>query len=426
MNLCTSLQEKVLDLEKAKTAQAKEITSLKKRVKQLEKRRKLRPSGLRRLRKVGSSSRVESSNDASLDAQEDASKQGRKIEDLDADAKVPLPVVSVAASTKSIPVSSAEVVTTVSASVEITDELTLAQTLIEIKTAKPKPVTTAATTITSVRLRATGIIFHDQEEQVSPSTKAFSSSQLQLPQIKDKGKGKMVEPKVPLNKKDQVALDEEMARNLEAQLQAEFIEEERLARKKEEEANIALIKSWDNIQAMMKANFELAQRLQAEEQGEITIEERSRLFVELINRRKKHFARLRGEEIRRKPPTKAQKKVVKGSEIRTKESSKRAGDELESDKLKKQKIDEHVEAEKDDDPKEEDMKKHMEIVQDEEEITIDAIPLATKPPMIVEYKIVKEGQKGFYHLIRADGSSKRYSSMIRMLQGIDIEDLETL
>ncbi|GKA05839.1 hypothetical protein Tco_0684959 [Tanacetum coccineum] len=72
MNLCTSLQEKVLDLEKAKTAQAKEITSLKKRVKQLEKRRKSRPSGLRRLRKVGSTSRVESSNDASLGAQEDS------------------------------------------------------------------------------------------------------------------------------------------------------------------------------------------------------------------------------------------------------------------------------------------------------------------------------------------------------------------
>ncbi|GJR40098.1 hypothetical protein Tco_1215782 [Tanacetum coccineum] len=46
--------------------------------------------------------------------------------------------------------------------------------------------------------------------------------------------------------------------------------------------------------------------------------------------------------------------------------------------------------------------------------------------MIIEYKIVKEGQKGFYHLIRADGSLKRYSSMIKMLQGIDREDLETL
>ncbi|GJV34501.1 putative ribonuclease H-like domain-containing protein [Tanacetum coccineum] len=74
MSLCTNLQENVLDLEKAKTAQAKEITSLKKRVKQLEKRRKLRTLRIRRLRKVGSSSRVESSNDASLGAQEDASK----------------------------------------------------------------------------------------------------------------------------------------------------------------------------------------------------------------------------------------------------------------------------------------------------------------------------------------------------------------
>ncbi|GJR81971.1 hypothetical protein Tco_0152756 [Tanacetum coccineum] len=48
---------------------------------------------------------------------------------------------------------------------------------------------------------------------------------------------------VPLKKKDQVALDEEMARNLEAQLKAELIEEERLARQKEEEANIALLES---------------------------------------------------------------------------------------------------------------------------------------------------------------------------------------
>ncbi|GKF46638.1 hypothetical protein Tco_0136440, partial [Tanacetum coccineum] len=73
INLCTSLQEKVLDLEKAKNAQAKEIASLKKRVKKLEKRRKLRTPTLKRLRMIGSSSRVESSNEVSLGAQEDAS-----------------------------------------------------------------------------------------------------------------------------------------------------------------------------------------------------------------------------------------------------------------------------------------------------------------------------------------------------------------
>ncbi|GKD90137.1 hypothetical protein Tco_1365644, partial [Tanacetum coccineum] len=126
--------------------------------------------------------------------------------------------------------------------------------------------------------------------------------------IKDKGKAIMIEPEVPIKRKDQVALDEDLARNLQAQLEAELIEEERLARKQEEEANIALIESSDNTQAMMEVDFELAQRLQAEEQGEITIEERSRLFVELMNKRKKHFAMLRAEEKRRKPPTKAQKR----------------------------------------------------------------------------------------------------------------------
>ncbi|GJS63024.1 copia protein [Tanacetum coccineum] len=111
------------------------------------------------------------------------------------------------------------------------------------------------------------------------------------------------------------------------------------------------------------------------------------------------------------------------------DSEKRAGKEQKQESSKRQRIeddketDEHEEAKEDD---EAEMKKHMEVVQDDEEIAIDAIPLATKPPIIVEYKIVKEGQKGFYHLIRADGSSNRYSSMIRMLQNISREDLETL
>ncbi|GKD38985.1 hypothetical protein Tco_1259192 [Tanacetum coccineum] len=79
-------------------------------------------------------------------------------------------------------------------------------------------------------------------------------------------------------------------------------------------------------------------------------------------------------------------------------SSKRAGDELEQEKAKKQKGD--------DDQEDEEIKRHMEIVQDDE-VAIDAIPLALKPPMIVEYKIDKEGKMRYFKLIRADGSSKR-------------------
>ncbi|GJY88031.1 hypothetical protein Tco_0502659 [Tanacetum coccineum] len=379
--------EKVLDLEKANTAQAKEIASLKKIVKQLEKRRKLRTPGLKRLRKVGSTSRVESSDNVSLDVLEEQEKEVAEKEVSTAD-----------------PVTTAgEVVTT--ANVEAT--------------------TANAPTTTIDEPKAIGVVVQEPSEFKTTSSPLQAS---QLTQAKDKGKAIMVEPERPLKKKDQVALDKKMARNLEAQMQDELIEEERLARQKEEEANIALIESWDNTQAMMEADFELAQSLQAEEQGEITIEERSRLFVELMNRRKKHFAKLRAEDIRRKPPTKAQKRNqmsiylkniagYKHSQLKRKsyDEIQKFGDELESDKSKKKMIDEHVEAEKDDDPEEEEMKKHMEIVQDEEEIAIDPIPLATKPPMIVKYKIVKEGQNGFYHLIRADRSSKRYSSMVRML-----------
>ncbi|GJS68851.1 putative ribonuclease H-like domain-containing protein [Tanacetum coccineum] len=88
-----------------------------------------------------------------------------------------------------------------------------------------------------------------------------------------------------------------------------------------------------------------------------------------------------------------------------------SGEELESDNSKKRKLDENVEAEVDD---EAEMKKHMEIVPDDE-VAIDAIPLATKPPIIVDWKIIKEGKMGYFQIIRADGSSKRYSSMIKIL-----------
>ncbi|GJY20956.1 hypothetical protein Tco_0393522 [Tanacetum coccineum] len=60
----------------------------------------------------------------------------------------------------------------------------------------------------------------------------------------------------------------------------------------------------------------------------------------------------------------------------------------------------------DDDQEETEMKRHIEIVKDDE-VAIDAIPLAIKPPMIVEYKIDKDGRMRYFKLIRADGSSKR-------------------
>ncbi|GJY91051.1 hypothetical protein Tco_0506247 [Tanacetum coccineum] len=71
IEMCTNLLQRVQDLEATKTAQAKEITSLKKRVKKLEQRGRSRTPRLKRLYKVGTSRRVESSAEASLGDQED-------------------------------------------------------------------------------------------------------------------------------------------------------------------------------------------------------------------------------------------------------------------------------------------------------------------------------------------------------------------
>ncbi|GKE64327.1 hypothetical protein Tco_1518488 [Tanacetum coccineum] len=68
----------------------------------------------------------------------------------------------------------------------------------------------------------------------------------------------------------------------------------------------------------------------------------------------------------------------------------------------------------------------MEINPDEEEVAIDAIPLAAKPPKIVDWKICKEGIKSYYQIIRVDGKSQMYLDISQMLKSFDREDLEDL
>ncbi|GJY93209.1 hypothetical protein Tco_0508991 [Tanacetum coccineum] len=103
-------------------------------------------------------------------------------------------------------------------------------------------------------------------------------------------------------------------------------------------------------------------------------------------------------------------KLVGGSEVReegreTREesSSKRASDELEQEPSKKQKME--------DDKETAELQSMMEVIPDEEEVAVDAIPLATKPPSIVDWKIIKERKIGYYQIIRADGNSKRVHFM---------------
>nr|GEX12069.1 putative ribonuclease H-like domain-containing protein [Tanacetum cinerariifolium] len=87
LETCTTLTRRVKHLEHNKIAQALEITKLKQRVKKLERRNKLKVSKLRRLKKVGTSQRVDTSDDTIKD---DVSKQGGIIANIYADVDVTL------------------------------------------------------------------------------------------------------------------------------------------------------------------------------------------------------------------------------------------------------------------------------------------------------------------------------------------------
>ncbi|GJW52802.1 hypothetical protein Tco_0096887 [Tanacetum coccineum] len=103
------------------------------------------------------------------------------------------------------------------------------------------------------------------------------------------------------------------------------------------------------------------------------------------------------------------------AEMAEESSSKRAGDELEQEPTKKQKVD--------DDKEREDLQQCFELVT-EEDVAIDAIPLATKPAPIVNFQIHRKGRNGYYEIMRADGNAKTYLLFSQLLKEFDREDLE--
>nr|GEV66645.1 putative ribonuclease H-like domain-containing protein [Tanacetum cinerariifolium] len=225
MEICTQLHLRVLTLETTKANQALEIGSLKRKVKKLEKKASKKTHKLKRLYEIGSSTRVESFEDAGLGDQENASKQERMIVDLDADEGVSLVDKTQGRNDQDMfntsilddeeVVAGVEVSTTAITSQISIDEITLAKALIDIKTSKPK---------------AKGIVIQEPSETPTPTPIDYSQ---QSSKAKDKGKAKMIEPEKPLKRKDQIMIDEEVTRNLEPQMQAELEKEERLARQKE-------------------------------------------------------------------------------------------------------------------------------------------------------------------------------------------------
>ncbi|GKB48548.1 hypothetical protein Tco_0899301 [Tanacetum coccineum] len=73
------------------------------------------------------------------------------------------------------------------------------------------------------------------------------------------------------------------------------------------------------------------------------------------------------------------------------------------------------------------MKDKVTSASSESEIGIDAIPTATKPPSIVDWKIIPQsGLKAVYQIIRRDGSDKIYMSFGAILKDFSRDDLTEL
>nr|GEX48140.1 hypothetical protein [Tanacetum cinerariifolium] len=317
------LQEHVFELQEAKDAQSKEIAALKNKVSKLLKWRKSRSRGLRRLMKIGSGRRAKSPLEKdSLGAQEDASKYGRMIEEIDQDDEIALDAKAQGRKTDDEmfgvdDLSGEEVVTTVADKVSAT----------------PTPDVT-----------------------------------------------------------------EDEIRKAQA---------------------LAALKS-DNTQAMMEADSLLAERLQAREREEFSEVQKVRLLVELIEKRKKHFTALRAQEKRNNPPIKAQMRSQMCTYLRNMGGYKhshlkgRSYDE----------IDVNVEPVINDI---EELKKCMEIVPDDgDEVIIEATPISSRSPTIIDYKIHKEGKKNYFKIIKADGNSQVYQTFEKMFKNFNREDVEVL
>nr|GFA05068.1 hypothetical protein [Tanacetum cinerariifolium] len=381
----------------------------------LEKKRRSRTYGLKRLYKVGLSARVESSAKEQSLGEKDAFKQGRNIADIDADAEITLVdeivdgkkvIIFEATIRRDLKFEDKGEVDCLSNEV-IFKQLTLiglekkrmsrtyglkrlykvglsarveSSAKEQIRDHKdPSESTTIPTSIVdSTRPKANGIVMEEPSEVTTT---------IPIPsKVQDKCKGIMVEEPLKMKKKDKISFDEQEARKLQAELDQEQRLEQRLA---EEEAQKAL-------EANIDRNEEKRNRPPTKAQ------QRSIMSTYLNNMdgwkpralKNKYFAEIK--ELFDKEMTwinnfvDFRTKLVKESSKKVEEiSSIRTGDELEQESAKKQKVDHDQEAAE--------LKRCLKIVSDDEDdVTIDATPLSSKSPTIIDYKIHKEGRKGYF------------------------------
>ncbi|GKD44497.1 hypothetical protein Tco_1269142 [Tanacetum coccineum] len=278
METCTSLTKRGLVLEEAKSAQDRVITRLKLRVNRLEKKIKaITPQPIKRRLFKG---RVETSTDKILVIVEDkgSGEKGGSIADQVRTARQEVSAASVPVNVSVATPSTPPITTTIFGD----EDLTIAQTLVKIRSEK-------------VKEKEKGVVLIDEEEPPRLNRSTTTLQPLPTIDLKDKGKGVLVEeePKklVKVKRRDQglaqIEGDAELAQILHEEELAELDRAQKERQKQKEATSAALAENFDEIQARIDADHELAIRLTHEEQEKYTVEERARLLAEFFERRKK-------------------------------------------------------------------------------------------------------------------------------------------
>ncbi|GJT15955.1 hypothetical protein Tco_0874661 [Tanacetum coccineum] len=442
METCTSLTKRVLALEEAKTTQDR-----------------------RRLFKV----RVETSTDKSLG--DDASKQGRnddKIEELNLTDGADIEVIVEDKGSGEKGGSTADQVSTAR------PEVSVASVPVNVSAATPSPPPTTTTIFsdedltiakTLVKMRSEkakekekGVVLIDEEEPPSLNRSTTTLQPLPTIDLKDKGKGVLVEeePEKPekVKRRDQglaqIESDAELAQRLHEEELAELDRAQKEKQKQEEATNAALAEEFDEIQARMDDDHELAVILTHEKQEKYTIEERATLLAEYFERRKKQLAAKRAEAIRNKPPTRAQvrnRMITYLKHMENGSNTKKAGKRIKritystskqkspkkSKVIKEQEsVETNEEAAADYEQEKEELRMWLAVFPDEDEI-VDPEILSVKYP-IVDWESQNLGSVDMedihiYKIIRADGNTsyhKTFSSMLRRFDRQDLMDLHRL
>ncbi|GJW43266.1 hypothetical protein Tco_0072065 [Tanacetum coccineum] len=247
--------------------------------------------------------------------------------------------VSAPVSTAGVTISTAKPRTPPTTTTVFDDEdvtMAMAQTLIKMKEQKAKEKGVAITDV------------EDSSRIVRPVRSITTLQPLPNIDPKDKGKGVLVEeePK-KIKRRDQglaqIESDAELAQRIHEEELAELERAQQERQRQEDDTNAALAKEFDEIQARIDVDHELAVRLTHEEQEKYTIEERARLLYEKEKRWIDDFKPMDTEAIKDSEKKVDSSSNLAGESRKKTLAKKRAGEKKSEESAKKQKLEDVAE-----------------------------------------------------------------------------------